>query len=259
MANRSHLLQAVKEYTRVKSFYFVSADELRPKQITNAITRWASGAKAQDVVAFMDTTLFSSGKEGFLATDKQLYIRMMYNNTIELDTFHHATVKDSDLIVHFKNGTVKTVYCSIYAEDVANFLNTYIQIALEEQQRIDQKPQVVVGVPAAEPPFGPEDVIPVEYLSVTSVEELNEAMADDQIRSNDNDSAADGGDWDEDDISSDPDVAFGKFGFLDEEPVAPQSSPNSQKFRFCPYCGGVNLQGVQLCASCGAFLPNDPS
>ena len=70
MADKALILQAVKTYKHDKSFYFKAPQDLKPKQIPGAIKKWAKTVPERDVVALMDTTLFDSGKEGFLVTEK---------------------------------------------------------------------------------------------------------------------------------------------------------------------------------------------
>lgn len=136
MVSRNLILKAVKEYNHTKAFYFFPADQVKPKQINGAIARWARDVSASSVVALMDTTLFESGKEGFLLTQDKLYTRMMDQSVIPLDGLSYFSRNDSYLVAHYKSGSTVRFYASIYAEDIQHFFDHLLALIRQEEEAI---------------------------------------------------------------------------------------------------------------------------
>lgn len=137
MLTRQALEKCVKNYKYEKASYFMTADQLKPKQIENAIARFAPKVKAKDVVALMDTTLFSSGKDGYLITLTHMYGKSMGNKTIDLNKVNRVTRKDSYLTVYYPDGSSEKHYVSIFDQDLFNFL----KMVMEESARLNEEAQ----------------------------------------------------------------------------------------------------------------------
>ena len=61
---------AIQAHESKKSFHFEFQEELKPKQIDNAIRSYAKGVTAAEVIAVLDETMLSNGKKGYLVTER---------------------------------------------------------------------------------------------------------------------------------------------------------------------------------------------
>ncbi|HAB00069.1 MAG TPA: hypothetical protein DCE08_00805 [Ruminococcaceae bacterium] len=52
---------------------FQTAEEMKPKVMENALKKVACGVTREDVIGMYDTTVFSSGKSGFVFTNSGIY------------------------------------------------------------------------------------------------------------------------------------------------------------------------------------------
>lgn len=122
MLTRAVLEKCVKSYKYDKAFFFKLPSQLKPKQITNAIKRFAPGIKESDVVAVMDTTLFDSGKDGYLLTETHMYGKSLEGKTIDLNRMSKLNRKDSYLTVTYPDGKADRLFVSIFDQDLFNLL-----------------------------------------------------------------------------------------------------------------------------------------
>ena len=102
-----------------KSFHFELREELKPKQIDNAIRAYAKGVTAAEVIALLDETMLSNGKKGYLVTEKGIYSSTMFNkkcNPLPLDHMVSVEVEESDCIVTYADGTKRSFFFSIHKE-----------------------------------------------------------------------------------------------------------------------------------------------
>ena len=132
---RAAIEKCVQNYKREKASYFVLTKDLKPKQIANALKIIAPGVKEADVVALMDTTLFNSGKEGFLLTQTHMYIKCMGSATIDLNRLSKLNRKDSYLTVAYPDGKSETIYVSIFDQDLFNIL----KLIMEESEVLEKE------------------------------------------------------------------------------------------------------------------------
>lgn len=110
---------AVQAHESKKSFHFEFREELKPKQIDNAIRAYAKGVTAAEVIALLDETMLSNGKKGYLITKKGIYSSTMFNkkcNPLPLDHMVSVEVEESDCIVTYEDGTRRSFFFSIYKE-----------------------------------------------------------------------------------------------------------------------------------------------
>lgn len=110
---------AVQAHESKKSFHFEFREELKPKQIDNAIRAYAKGVTAAEVIALLDETMLSNGKKGYLVTKKGIYSSTMFNkkcNPLPLDHMVSVEVEESDCIVTYEDGTRRSFFFSIYKE-----------------------------------------------------------------------------------------------------------------------------------------------
>lgn len=132
---RTAIEKCVRDYKRVKASYFVLTKDLKPKQITNALKLIAPGVRGEDMVALMDTTLFNSGKEGFLLTKTHMYIKCMGSASIDLNRLSKLNRKDSYLNVTYPDGKSESIYVSIFDQDLFNIL----KLIMAESEKVEKE------------------------------------------------------------------------------------------------------------------------
>lgn len=129
---RNHILKAVEFANKNKGDIYGNFEvgiKITEKQLDNAISRFAKTATISQTIAFLDTTLFTSGKNGFLVTKTALY--STYNPEcapLYFDQIHSVDLTDKTHIkIKFKDGTKKNFYFSIYATMVFNLLKKILK------------------------------------------------------------------------------------------------------------------------------------
>lgn len=153
-----------------KSFHFELREELKPKQIDNAIRAYAKGVTAAEVVALLDETMLSNGKKGYLVTEKGIYSSTMFNkkcNPLPLDHMVSVEVEESDCIVTYEDGTKRSFFFSIhkeFPEILRTILESGDQNVCEPEKPAEaaEPPEPVEPPKAVEPPKQVEPPKPVE-------------------------------------------------------------------------------------------------
>ena len=145
---------AIQAHESKKSFHFEFQEELKPKQIDNAIRSYAKGVTAAEVIAVLDETMLSNGKKGYLVTEKGIYSSTMFNkksNPLPLDHMVSVEVEESDCIVTYEDGTKRSFFFSIHKE-FPEILNTILK-GRNQNVSGPEKPAKAVEAskPAAEP------------------------------------------------------------------------------------------------------------
>ena len=145
---------AIQAHESKKSFHFEFQEELKPKQIDNAIRSYAKGVTAAEVIAVLDETMLSNGKKGYLVTEKGIYSSTMFNkksNPLPLDHMVSVEVEESDCIVTYEDGTRRSFFFSIHKE-FPEILKTILK-GRNQNVRKPEKPAKAVEAskPAAEP------------------------------------------------------------------------------------------------------------
>lgn len=145
---------AIQAHESKKSFHFEFQEELKPKQIDNAIRSYAKGVTAAEVIAVLDETMLSNGKKGYLVTEKGIYSSTMFNkksNPLPLDHMVSVEVEESDCIVTYEDGTKRSFFFSIHKE-FPEILKTILKSG-NQNVRKPEKPAKAVEAskPAAEP------------------------------------------------------------------------------------------------------------
>ena len=120
---------AVENYRSKNSFGFQLAKDLKERQVSQAIEKYAKIVKPEEVVALMDTTVFRSGKTGFLFTERYLYgDRYKDEGPIELMFLEKAEVRpenNSCCVLTYEDGRTREVDVSVFL-DVVDVLNMMI-------------------------------------------------------------------------------------------------------------------------------------
>ncbi len=121
---------AVENYRSKNSFGFQLAKDLKERQVSQAIEKYAKIVKPEEVVALMDTTVFRSGKTGFLFTERYLYgDRYKDEGPIELMFLEKAEVRpenNSCCVLTYEDGRTREVDVSVFL-DVVDVLNMMIE------------------------------------------------------------------------------------------------------------------------------------
>lgn len=121
---------AVENYRSKNSFGFQLAKDLKERQISQAIEKYAKIVKPEEVVALMDTTVFKSGKTGFLFTERYLYgDRFKEDGPVELMFLESVSVRqenNSCCVLTYDDGRTREVDISVFL-DVVDVLNMMIE------------------------------------------------------------------------------------------------------------------------------------
>lgn len=86
------------------------AEDVPEERIQSAIETYAQGARPEDVVALLDTTLRKNGRDGFLITESRIYGKCLDNAPIDLDKVRFAALTRADVpkaVVVLQDGTVR--------------------------------------------------------------------------------------------------------------------------------------------------------
>lgn len=78
------IVQLRDEYRNLPNIYFANSGEKADEKILNAIYSYASEAKYETVIFDFDSTFFGNATEGFLITDKKIYIAEMFSDKMIL-------------------------------------------------------------------------------------------------------------------------------------------------------------------------------
>lgn len=147
------MLQSIHMRT---SFPFFFEGNISRKQLNNAKARFAYDAEESSVLGLYDTTVFTSGKEGFLFTDTAVYIKQMsqdpiklfYSQIVSMEITGNASAKDSDkkLIVYLRSGAVQHITTTLIHKTPLQAFLAKVSGAAVSIPHAQEKP------PAAKPP-----------------------------------------------------------------------------------------------------------
>ena len=155
---------AIQAHESKKSFHFEFREELKPKQIDNAIRSYAKGVTAAEVIAVLDETMLSNGKKGYLVTEKGIYSSTMFNkktNPLPLDHMVSVEVEESDCIVTYEDGTKRSFFFSIHKE-FPEILNTILKSGNQSVSGPEKPAKAAEPPKPAEPLKAVEPAKPVE-------------------------------------------------------------------------------------------------
>lgn len=131
---------AVENYRGKNSFGFQLVKDLKERQIIQAIERYARGVKQEEVVALMDTSVFRSGKTGFLLTDRYLYSdKYKEDGPVSLMFLKDVSVRpenNSCCVLTFKDDSTRDVDISVFL-DVVDVLRMIIEQRNAHEQDLD--------------------------------------------------------------------------------------------------------------------------
>lgn len=157
--DRKLLEKAVEIYPKGKGRKFVLASELSDKQLSNAIKHIDKYIKPEDVVAFLDSTLFANGKEGVLITLEKVASSDSATSAAYFENFVKAEATANELAVYYADNARRRIKIKTYAIETAALLNTIVKLRDEntaaapekEKEAPKPQPQKPAAVAAAEP------------------------------------------------------------------------------------------------------------
>ena len=127
--------ESVKDYKHhTLPNHVLSRQEMRQKQIENALQGFAAGCAEEDIEAFCDTSVFANGKRGFLFSKKGLYGSIFGHlrrknpipQPICYDELSYVSVAEDSadyMCLYYKDGRRESVWGSIYTGFLVTALN----------------------------------------------------------------------------------------------------------------------------------------
>lgn len=124
-----------------------SADKYSQKCLQNAITEYAAGCKSDDIVVFVDQSITSNGKKGFLFTENEFYAsrkillsgpfgKPCIQYPVVYDELESVSLDGDDntwLILQYKNGDSKRAYGNLHTPHLFTALNEILKALAGEQ------------------------------------------------------------------------------------------------------------------------------
>ena len=107
--DRKLLEKAVETYPKITNRNFVLASKLSQKQLSNAIKHIDKFAKPEEVVALLDRTLFSSGKDGILLTTEKIVSSDSVTSGAYFEKFIRAEASVSELTVFYADNARRKI------------------------------------------------------------------------------------------------------------------------------------------------------
>lgn len=139
---------------RSLKWYFPMGSRWSVRKINKFMTFFAIPLKGWDVVAFLDTTVFRTGKEGMLFTKDGIFVKEALNKLyyVAYEKIERAEIVEkfddagylisSELFVHYKDGTrqlvfdydIRKTFFAEYLNEVAEYLKTGLYKEEKEEQ-----------------------------------------------------------------------------------------------------------------------------
>ena len=108
-------------------FAFSPARSLSGKQLQNAMGFLPKQEKVENILGFLDSSLFGSGKDGVVLTKTHLYYKFSKKQPVDLATLENVQSEESHyLLLTYKNGQRERIFFSIYYLAVKAVLEVYI-------------------------------------------------------------------------------------------------------------------------------------
>lgn len=188
--DRKLLEKAVEIYPKEKGRNFVLASKLSQKQLSAAIKHIDKYIKPEDVVAFLDSTLFSSGKEGVILTLEKIASSDSVSSAAYFENFVKAESNLSELTVWYSENTRRRIKIKTYAKETAALLNTIAKLRDEEgnsaplkTEEIKPEPPKYAPVPKPVPKEKVEPAVKIDmdefrkFLEMEKTEKIKENPA----------------------------------------------------------------------------------
>lgn len=137
--DRKLLEKAVEKYPKITNRKFVLASKLSKKQLSNAIKHIDKFAKPEEVVAFLDRTLFANGKDGILLTTEKIVSSDSATNGAYFEKFIRAEASVNELAVFYADNARRKIKIKTYAEEAASLLNTIVKLRDKAEKKEEPK------------------------------------------------------------------------------------------------------------------------
>ncbi len=144
--DRELLERAVRTYRKLTNRNFVPASQLSEKQISNAIKHIDKYVKPEDVVAFLDSTLFASGKSGILLTTEKIACSDSASSSAYFEKFIKAECSGDEVKIYYSENSFRRIKVKTYAEEVASLLNAIAKERLLAEKAEEAKPEPIKPV-----------------------------------------------------------------------------------------------------------------
>ena len=150
--------------------------EIPSKKIDNAIKTFASGIERGSIIGFFDTTVFESGKNGFIFTDDKIYFtqtlekpkKFWYDDIREMQILD-AHKKDCDRVLEItQNDDTKIIITSPFVnktplKEFLEIMKDYDASAKRLEKTITYKEEKNVGANSGGWGFGTSKIINTQY------------------------------------------------------------------------------------------------
>ncbi len=141
--DRALIEKAVETYPKGPGRKFVLASKLSQKQLSNAIKHIDKYIKPEEVVAFLDNTLFSSGKEGVIITLEKIASSDSVSSAAYFENFIKAEADINELKVWYSENSSRRIKIKTYANESAKLLNTIVKLRDEAGKSAPEKAKTV--------------------------------------------------------------------------------------------------------------------
>ena len=118
-----------EKYKDMKGVYFADNDEKSAKKIQNAIDAYADEARHEIVILIFDSTVFGSATDGFLVTNKKIYIHEQFSDRVVIpwqEVHSLSCVKRLFNVWHLSINDEHEIFLSSYEESEAARMNRLI-------------------------------------------------------------------------------------------------------------------------------------
>lgn len=149
------ILYAVERYDPTCTFYFQPTKDVKPSQVAGAIRKYARGVLPRQVVALMDTTIFDSGKTGFLLTETHLYGNG-FHEPVALSGLTEIGRLDNDLTFFYADGSSHTQFMNIYCEDMEKLFHLLFRLRDGAPEPVPAPEPEPAPLPKPEPTLPPK-------------------------------------------------------------------------------------------------------
>lgn len=92
------IMKKYLENIRTSFKIYLGSDEIPKRVIENAIKYYASGVDVSSIIGIYDTTLFDTGKNGFVFTDDRFYYLDLWEKPIKIwyDDIKNMSLKNTE-------------------------------------------------------------------------------------------------------------------------------------------------------------------
>ncbi len=126
---------------------FQTAEQMKPKVMKNALKKVACGATREDVIGMYDTTVFSSGKSGFVFTNSGIYsnefasLNKSADRYLPFEGLREVSFPGKDvLFLTYEKGETKKYYFCVWAKEFLPLLKELTEAYAQEEKKKAEEP-----------------------------------------------------------------------------------------------------------------------